>query len=151
MVKKICLIASSGGHFDELQLLTKLEENYLIYKVTEQTSYLTADADTYLLKQVNRREPLVVIKLIWNSLVSFKIFIREKPDIIISTGALSVIPTFLIGKIFRKKLIFIESFANVSSPTLTGKLLYKFSDVFIIQWEDLRKFYPKATYLGSIY
>jgi len=151
MVKKICLIASSGGHFDELQRLTELEEKYLIYKVTEQTSYLSADKDTYLLKQVNRTEPLLIIKLLWNSFVSLKIFIREKPDIIISTGALAVIPTFFIGKIFRKKLIFIESFANVNSPTLTGRLLYKICNIFIVQWEELQAFYPDAIYLGSIY
>lgn len=50
-----------------------------------------------------------------------------------------------------KKLIYIESFAKVTSPTETGKLLYKFADRFYVQWESMLKFYPKAKYLGGIY
>ena len=50
-----------------------------------------------------------------------------------------------------KKLIYIESFAKVTSPTETGKLLYKFADQFYVQWKPMLKFYPKAIYLGGIY
>ena len=50
-----------------------------------------------------------------------------------------------------KKLIYIESFAKVTSPTETGKLLYKFADQFYVQWKPMLKCYPKAIYLGGIY
>ena len=73
------------------------------------------------------------------------------PDIIISTGALSTIPMCLLGKVFRKKIIFIESFAKVNSPTLTGKLIYKIADQFYVQWEEMLDIYPKAIYKGGIY
>ena len=49
-----------------------------------------------------------------------------------------------IGKIFGSKIIFIESFANMTSKTVTGRIVYLFSDVFIVQWESMKKFYPKA-------
>ena len=54
-------------------------------------------------------------------------------------------------EINRKKLIYIESFAKVNSPTLSGKLLYKFADVFYVQWESMIDIYPKARFIGYIY
>ena len=57
----------------------------------------------------------------------------------------------IIRKIFRKKLIYIESFAKVNTPTLTGKLIYKFADQFYVQWRDMLKIYPEAIYRGGIY
>lgn len=151
MKKKICLISSSGGHYEELMMLKKLENQFEIYTVTEKTSYVSDDKNTYYLVQVNRREKLFLFKMVLVTYQSLRYFLKEKPDIIISTGALCVIPTFFIGKIFNKKLIFIESFANIKTPTLTGKLLYKISNEFIIQWSELKEYYPKANHLGSIY
>ena len=86
--------------------------------------------------------------MIYNFFTSLKIFLKERPDFVISTGALATIPMCIIAKIFRKKVIFIESFAKVNSPTLTGKLIYKFADQFYVQWEDMLKVYPKGIYKG---
>lgn len=146
---KICLISSSGGHYEQLMRLKPLFEKYEGIVVTEKTS-INNKADYYI-PQVNRKEITIIFRLLKISYKSLKIILKEKPNVIISTGALSCIPMCLIGKLFGKKIIFIESFAKISSPTLTGKLLYKFSDMFIIQWEELRKFYPNAIYGGSIY
>ncbi len=76
---------------------------------------------------------------------------KKKPDVVICTGVLAMIPICLISKLMGKKLIYIESFAKVTSPTETGKLLYKFADQFYVQWKPMLKFYPKAIYLGGIY
>ena len=89
--------------------------------------------------------------MILNSISTLKIFVKEKPQIVISTGALSSVPMCLIAKLFKKKIIFIESFAKINSPTLTGKLIYKIADQFYIQWESMRRFYPEAIYKGGIY
>ena len=70
---------------------------------------------------------------------------------IISTGVLATVPLCLVCKLFGKKLIFIESYAKVKTPTLTGKLLYPFADRFYVQWQELLEFYPKARYVGGIY
>lgn len=148
--KKICLISSSGGHYEQLKMLDKLKEQYDIFYVTEKTKYSSKN-DIFYIKQVNRKERMVIFKLVWILFQSLYIFLKEKPDVIISTGALSVIPMFFWGKLFRKKTIFIESFAKITSGTKTGKLLYKFSDIFIVQWKELLKIYPRAKYLGSIY
>ena len=152
-MKKICFIASSGGHFEQIMMLKPLIQKHDSFVVTEKTNYSVSNEDIpfYYLKQVNRHEIKFIYYMIINSIKTLKIFLKEKPDVVISTGALSTIPMCLLAKIFRKKLIFIESFAKIKSPTLTGKLIYKFADQFYIQWEELRKIYPEAIYKGGIY
>lgn len=149
---KICFAASSGGHFEQLMMLKPLMNKYDSFIITEKTHYQpTASNNIYFVQQINRKEPLFIVKISAIFLRSLKIFLKEKPDIIISTGALATVPICIIGKMFNKKIIFIESFAKVTSQTLTGKLIYKFADLFLVQWEELKKLYPKAVYRGGIY
>ncbi|WP_252216026.1 PssD/Cps14F family polysaccharide biosynthesis glycosyltransferase [Clostridium sp. VAP41] len=152
-MKKICFIASTGGHFEQLMMLKPLMNKYESFIITEKTNYSVVKdkRKVYYLKQVNRSEKSFIPKMISNSMKTLNIFLKEKPDLIISTGALATIPMCIIAKLFRKKIIFIESFAKVNSPTLTGKLLYKFADEFYVQWEEMLKVYPKAIYKGGIY
>ena len=152
-MKKICFIASSGGHFEQLMMLKPLMKKYDSFIVTEKTNYSVSNLEfnTYYLHQVNRREKSFIFRMIGNSLKTLKILISERPDVVISTGALATIPMCLFGKIFGKKIIFIESFAKVNSQTLTGKLVYKFADRFYVQWEDMKQFYPNAICKGGIY
>ena len=152
-MKKICFTASSGGHFEQLMMLKPLMDKYDSFIVTEKTDYsvMNNDRKVYYLGQINRNEKTFIFKMIINSFKSFNIFINEKPDIVISTGALSTIPICILSKVFRKKVIFIESFAKVTSPTLTGKLVYKFADQFYVQWEQLKEYYPDAICKGGIY
>lgn len=152
-MKKICFIASTGGHFEQLMMLKPLMDKYDSFIVTEKTGYsvIKDDKRIYYLKQVNRHEKTFIFKMIVNLFISLKIFIIEKPDLVISTGALATIPMCLLSKFFRKKVIFIESFAKVTSPTLTGKLVYKFADQFYVQWEQMKEHYPDAICKGGIY
>ena len=101
-MKKICLISSSGGHFEQLLMLRKLEKNNNIFIVTEKTNYNKNDKKIkYYLSQVNRKELLFIFKMIENFFKSLVIFIKEKPDVIISTGVLSTIPMLFIGRLYR--------------------------------------------------
>lgn len=151
--KKICFAASSGGHFEQLMMLKPLMEKYESVIVTEHTGYKVnvGEEKTYYLCQVNREEKSCFFKLFYNAILSFGIYLRERPDIIICTGVLAMIPLCLICKLFGKKLIYIESFAKVTSPTLSGKFLYKFADRFYVQWSQMLEIYPNAVYLGGIY
>ena len=100
---------------------------------------------TYYMKQVNRREKDFIWKMIQNAWKSIVIYKIEKPDVVICTGVLAMIPICLISKLMGKKLIYIESFAKVTSPTETGKLLYKFADPVSYTHLDVYKRQP----LGS--
>ena len=153
MNKKICFAASSGGHFEQLMMLKPLMDKYDSFILTEKTKYTLSDEtqDIMYMRQVNRREWNWIFAIIYNAIKSLFIFFREKPDVIVCTGALAMLPMCLICKMFRKKLIFIESFAKVTSATQTGKFLYKYADEFYVQWEQMLKVYPKAKYMGGIY
>lgn len=147
--KKMILIASSGGHYQQICMLKSLEDKYRLIVVTEKTQ-INYEADYYL-KQVNRKERFWYCKMFNNTLKSIKILLLIRPNVIVSTGALAVIPMLALGKLFGVKVIFIESFAKTKTGTMTGKLVYKFADLFIVQWESLLEVYPKATFGGGIY
>ena len=95
----------------------------------------------------------MLIKFIfpWNCLKSLYFFFKIKPDVIITTGSHTAVPMCYIAKIFRKKVIYIETFANMNTKTLAGRMVYPIADMFIVQWESMLKLYPKAVYGGSIY
>lgn len=151
--KKICLAASSGGHYEQLMMLKPLLKDYDGFVLTERTAYM-ADSNnlrTYHIFQVNRKEIAFIPKMFINTLMSMMLYIKERPNVVICTGVLAMIPMCLIIKIFGGKLIYIESFAKSTSPTITGKLLYRFSDRFYVQWPKMLEFYPGAVCLGGIY
>lgn len=150
---KIVFAASSGGHFEQLMMLKPLMEKHDSILVTEKTDYSMGrtDVKTYYMKQINRKELLFIPKFIGNSFRALRIIIKERPSVMITTGVLAIVPLALLIKLFGGKLIYIESFAKVTSKTLSGKLLYKFADQFYVQWEEMLKLYPKAIYKGGIY
>lgn len=76
---------------------------------------------------------------------------EEKPDLIISSGAAVAVPFFYVGKLMGAKLVYIEIIDRLDKPTMTGKMVYPIVDAFIVQWEEMKKVYPKAINLGSIF
>lgn len=151
--KKVCFAASSGGHYEQLMMLKPLMEKYDSFVLTEKTLYNAASQGqkTYYLQQVNRKEKTFLLRMLANAFLSLGIFLKERPNVIICTGVLATIPMCLLVKLFGGKLIYLESFAKVTSPTETGKLMYQFADQFYVQWESMKEVYPNAIYLGGIY
>lgn len=152
-MKKICFAASSGGHFEQLLMLRDLMESYDSFIVTERTSYDTGDLGfpVYYVRQLNRREWKFPVHMAGNLVRSVRIYRKERPEVVITTGVLAVLPLCLLVKLGGGKLIYIESFAKIHSPTLTGRFLYRIADRFYVQWEQMRRVYPKAVYKGGIY
>lgn len=151
--KKVCLISSSGGHLEQIKQLTGVINRYECFFVVTRTKATEAmNQKKYIVSDLVRTNKLVltmrIVKMMIEQLI---IFLKEKPDVIITTGAGVAIPMCIIGKFFRRKIIYIESFARIKTPNKTGMFIYKFADLFIIQWEDLKKYYPKAVYGGWIY
>ena len=149
---KICFAASSGGHFEQLMMLRHMMEKYDAFVVTEKTAYLAkADIPMFYLFQVNRKEKAFPLKMFVNTFYSFMLLLREKPDAVITTGVLAMVPLCLLAKVMGKKLIYIESFAKVTSATESGKLLYRYADRFYVQWPQMKDIYPAAICVGGIY
>lgn len=145
----ICMISSSGGHFEELGMLKKLGETHNLFWVTEKTDY-RAEADYYLM-QTDFKDALMLPKMIVNSFRTLRFWRKEKPQVVITTGTLVALPACLIAKITKKKVVYIESFSRIYDCTRAGKMIYRISDLFIYQWETLKEFYPNGVYGGSIF
>lgn len=152
-MKKVCFVASSGGHWEELMCLKSIFNKYDSFFVTEEGGQIQdANLDNiYIFSQINRRESLFIIHFLEDFFRAMKILIKEKPEAVVTTGALISFPFCLIAKLMRKKIVYIESFARVSSASLTGKLVYRFADLFVVQWEDMLRVYPKAKFIGGIF
>ena len=94
------------------------------------------------------RNPL---KLAKNVVQALKVFLKEKPDIVISTGADTAIPLCLIAKMFGKKVVFIESFCRIDELSLSGKIMYGKADLFFVQWPELKGKFSGTKYEGSVF
>jgi len=82
--------------------------------------------------------------------MAVRVLRRERPDVIISTGAGLAIPYFVLGRLFGSKLVYLEVFDRIDSPTLTGRVCYPFCHLFAVQWPEQRQFYPRATLVGPV-
>ena len=156
-MKKVMFISSMGGHLTELLMLKSIFKNYDYKIVTEEhkstdnlkskyknkVEYLKAGSKDHMFKYI--------FVIPYNIIKSFKIFIRFKPDVIITTGAHTAVAMCYIAKIFRRKVIYIESFANIETKTLAGRLVYPIADKFIVQWHSMLKLYKNAEYGGWIF
>lgn len=153
MKKKVCLISSSGGHLEQIKQLKEVYNKYDCFFVVSRTKATEAMKQKhYIVSDLVRKNRIMMfLRMIRMMFEQFGIFLKERPDVILTTGAAVAIPMCVIGKLFHKKVIYIESYARMSTPNKTGLLVYKFADLFIIQWKELKKYYPNAIYGGSIY
>ena len=145
---KICIVSSIGGHLDEvIQLLPILEEHEYFFVV---------NAEGSLPKVIEEKTVRIVHserdwKLLINLWEAARILLARRPDVIISCGAGPAVPFSVVGKAIGMRVIYIETFAAVESPTLTGRLLRHMADLFIYQWKTLAYAYPKGEYGGTIF
>ena len=153
---KVLFISSTGGHLNELLQLKPLFNKYDSYLITEKTKSTKSLKDKYnnvhyLVYGTKDHLFKYIFKFFYNIIKSFVLFIKIRPNVIVTTGTHTAVPMCYIGKLFRRKIIYIETFANSETKTMTGKLIYPIADKFIVQWESMLKLYPKATYGGWIY
>ena len=152
-MKKVCFISSAGGHLEQIKQLKQVINNYDCFFVTSKTKATEKMKEKkYFVDDLNRKSKLLKLISMCSMLIQqLKIFVKGKPDVIITTGAAIAIPMCLFGHLFKKKVIYIESYARMKSVNKSGRVIYKFADLFIVQWEELLKYYPKAVYGGCIY
>ena len=153
MKTKLCLVASQGGHIEELWQLKELREKYDYYLVVPKTTWTQSlKCKKIFIHDFNRKNILTkLFSGLGMMMEQAPILLKNPADIVVTTGAAVAIPICIYAKIFGKKVIYIESMARITSPSKTGKLMYKISDLFVVQWKELLEFFPKAVYGGSIY
>lgn len=148
---KVCLVGSSGGHLTHLYMLKPFWESQERFWVTfdkEDARSLLKNEKMYPCAYPTNRSLRV---LLINTGLAWKILRKERPDLIVSSGAAVAVPFFYIGKLLGAKCIYLEVFDRIDHPTVSGKMVYPVADKFIVQWEDMKKVYKKAINLGSIF
>jgi UDP-N-acetylglucosamine:LPS N-acetylglucosamine transferase len=146
---KVALVGSHGGHLTELlYLLNALgPEDDLFFLTYDNERTRALPYRRYLIRNIGYNYFLMAVAF----LRIFAVWLRERPDVILSTGAEVAIPAFVLGKLFGSHCIFIELWAAIYKPTQTGRWLYPIADEFYVQWEYLLQHYgPKARYRGTI-
>jgi UDP-N-acetylglucosamine:LPS N-acetylglucosamine transferase len=144
---KICLVSSCGGHLSELRSLRPVYDRHAHFYVVNDRIALSADmaGRTYFIRH-SERDWLFLVNL-WEA---WRILRRERPTIIVSTGAGLMVPFALVARLLGIPTVFIEISAQVTDPSLTGRIMYRLADRFFYQWPPLARHFPNATYGGPI-
>jgi UDP-N-acetylglucosamine:LPS N-acetylglucosamine transferase len=120
MTLNICFAASSGGHLTQL---------------------------LYAVGWGNRQHPALMIVMVYRCL---RIWVRERPNVVISTGAAVGCVMALIVKLTGGKVIWIDTISHVSHLTLSGRIIRPFADIFLVQWPELTERYKGVAYEGAV-
>jgi len=150
---KICVVASAGGHLQECNCLFPIFSKYDYFYVTFAGKEITKGLKGKVYHVINPdiRNPKLGFKaFIINFFQILKILIKEKPDVIITSGAgVAFTPCILSKVLFKTKIIFIETISRFDKPSLIGRILYPIADLFLVQWKGVLKYYGKKTQYGG--
>lgn len=159
---KICLVCASGGHLTEMLKINDAFISHETFLITYREKFSNLPKNikrVYYIKnilvsnvQANRvkKKALIVLQMILLTLYELKVILKERPDIVVSTGSEIAIPIFYLAKVMGKKIIFIESLCRIDKLSGTGKIVRPICDLFLVQWDNLAKLHSKNEYHGSI-
>jgi len=144
---KVGLICSHGGHLTEMIEIAPAFEGF-------ETFYFCYEADTTrVLPNVylSPNKPYSPIQFVRNLIRLLGIFSHEKPDWLVSTGAEIALPGFLIARVRGIRTLYVECGAQVTHPSMTGRIMVHLADHFYVQWPELQTVYgKKALFVGSL-
>lgn len=147
---KVALVASAGGHLAQLIALDKFwkehERTWSTFDLPEVKDALAGEKVDFVYFPTTRNIP----NAIRNLGVAWKVLRQEKPDAVISTGAAVAVPFFIIAKLLGIKTVFIECYDRITMPTLSARICYPMSDLFLVQWDEQKKAFPEAVNIGAI-
>jgi beta-1,4-N-acetylglucosaminyltransferase len=148
LTMKVCIVSSCGGHLTEVRCLSPAYRGYDYFYVLNDHTILPRDmaGKTYFIAHSERDW-----KFLLNLWEAFRILWKERPAVILSTGAGPVVPFALIGRLFfNTRVVYVETITRIEKPSMTGKIMYYLAHDFFYQWESLRTFFPKGTYGGPL-
>ncbi len=147
---KICLVASAGGHLNQLLELAESWEGYDIFFITTSKvvkKQLGANGKVYVTGECNRRHPMRVLKVL---LLSIIIIIRERPRVVMSTGAACGCIACFLGKLIGAKIVWLDSITNIGKLSLSGRMVGHIANLFLVQWPELAERYKDVEYAGAV-
>ena len=147
---KICLVSAAGGHLTQILRVRPFIREADAYLVTVGIPSVRGQdfgCPVYFVERILRNPICFLV----NFLQSLWIFIREKPDIVISTGSGEAVPTFILASCLGRKTIYLESFARVRKLSATGRIVWRFADTLLVQWRTLLDTCPRADFVGPVF
>jgi beta-1,4-N-acetylglucosaminyltransferase len=144
------LVCSSGGHLAQLHSLSpwwsKHERTWVTFRGTDSVSLLQGERIRWAFAPTTRNIP----NALRNLRLAITLVRRHRPDLIVSTGAGVAVPFFVAAKLWGARTVYIEVYDRVDLPTVTGRLCYPLSDLFVLQWEEQKRMYPKGKVVGAL-
>jgi hypothetical protein len=146
----VMFVSSSGGHLLQLYRLKpwwqQHDRTWVTFDMPDSASLLAGETVCWAHHPTTRNIP----NLLRNLALAWRLVRQRRPDLVISSGAGVAFPFFLAAKLFGAKTIYIEVYDRIDLPTVTGRLCYPFSNLFLLQWEQQRRFYPKGQLIGRL-
>lgn len=149
---KVCIPTSSGGHLTHMRMLMPVLERaadrfWVTFDKEDANTALAGERVYHCYFPTNRN----IKNTVRNTLLAIRVLRKERPDLIVSSGAAIAVPFFLVGKLMGAKTVYVEVFDRMDAPTLTGRLVRRLADLFVVQWSEMTRVYPGSVDLGSIF
>ena len=145
---KVCIVSSCGGHLTEVRCLRAAYESYEHFYVLNDHVHLPPDMQgRTLFIRHSERDWLFLVNL-WEA---WRILRKERPQVILSTGAGPAVPFALVGRLlYRTHVVFVETLTRIERPSLTARIMYWLADDFFYQWQSLSRYFPKGRHGGTV-
>jgi beta-1,4-N-acetylglucosaminyltransferase len=147
---KVALVCSSGGHLLQLHQLKPWWEKHARVWVTFDTPDALSLLEGEQVEVAYYPTTRNVVNMFRNLWLAWCILRRARPDLVVSTGAGVAFPFFLAARVLRIKTAYVEVYDRIDVPTVTGRLCYRLSNLFALQWEEQRRFYPRGQLIGPL-
>lgn len=146
---KIGIVSSCGGHLTEVRALRAAYSRYEHFYVLNDRVLLAPDMEgkTYFISHSERDW-----KVLLNVWEAFRILRKERPQVLLSTGAGPAVPFALVGRlVFGCRIVFVETFTRVNRPSLTARMMYWLAHDFFYQWPTLARYFPRGKCGGTLF
>ena len=149
---RVCVPTSSGGHLTHMRMLMPVlskaaDRFWVTFDKEDANTALAGERVYHCFFPTNRN----LKNTVRNTLLAIRVLRRERPDLIISSGAAIAVPFFAVGKLLGAKTVYVEVFDRADAPTLTGRLVRRMTDLFVVQWPEMEAVYPGSVNLGPVF
>jgi len=133
---KVLAVSSGGGHWVQLLRIKPAFEGCDVAFVTVHESY-AAQVPGHRFHVVNDANLQTKVELLKAAIRIAWIIWKEKPDVVVSTGAAPGYFALRFGRMIRARTIWLDSIANVERLSVSGDRIGRFADLWLTQWPHL--------------
>jgi UDP-N-acetylglucosamine:LPS N-acetylglucosamine transferase len=146
----VVLACSSGGHLMQLYQLkpwwSSRQRLWVTFRTADAISLLRGENVEWAYHPTTRNIP----NLLRNVRLAWRVLRRDRPDVVVSDGAGVAFAFFLVARLLRIATVYLEVFDRIDMPTLSGRLCYPLTDLFLLQWAEQKKAYPRGVVIGNL-